>query len=209
MRSPFLQRQIAAFIRLALKSLFAILLAVGFSARAQAQITFGPSQPASSSDSEIRELNWMNHTYLDKQRRLIDGEIRKAVGRQLNQGRNDIRLIQRAIDKGAFQSADKQTLQALGVALGDVFAAEHKKLNWRVYEDELGASHAICLEDTSECLFPMTMLSRRMEAGLTPDVSRIFNTNLESIKRFMPYVPYSRDYSKDLPKNHQSLTEDN
>lgn len=177
-----------------------ICLVLGLTAHiAQAQITFGPQQDEGSGSANIRELNWMNHNYLDKQRKLADSSIRKAVGRQLNQNKGDIRLLQRAIDKGAFADADKETLQALGAALGDVFANEHKKINWRVYEDELGASHAICLDDTEHCLFPMTMLSRRMEAGLVPNVSTIFNTNLASLKQHLPYVPYSRDYSKDLP----------
>lgn len=174
--------------------------------QAHAQITFGPSQNEEASRGEIRELNWMNHNFLDKQRRLADSEIRKAAGRQLHKDRGDLRALQKAIDSGAFKEADKQTLQALGVALGDVFANAHPKLNWRVYEDKLGASHAVCLEDSEECLFPMTMISRRIEGGVTPDVNRIFNTNLEAIKSHMPYVPYSRDYSEELKKIKEKQT---
>ena len=175
-----------------------ILIALLFiSTKSLAQITFGPQQEADEGPATIRELNWMNHNYLDKQRRLADSSIRKAIGRQLNQDKGDIRLIQRAIDKGAFSDADKQSLQALGAALGDVFANEHKDFNWRVYEDKLGASHAVCLDDTQHCVFPMTMISRRMEANLQPDISLIFNTNLQTLKSQLPYVPYSRTYSDE------------
>lgn len=162
-----------------------------------AQITFGPIQEEESGVSEIRELNWMNHNYLDKQRQLADTTMRQATGRQLHQNRGDLRRIQRAIDSGALDNANKQTLQALGAALGDIFANEHKKFDWRVYEDDAAASHAVCLIGTEHCLFPMTMISRRMEAGLKPDVTKIFNTNLDSLKKQLPYLPYSRDYSKE------------
>lgn len=182
--------------------LFIALIAIAHASAAVSQITFGPSQESDSGEGTVRELNWMNNNFLDKQRQLADSTIRRAVGRQLHQSRADLRQIQRAIDDGALADADKETLQALGAALGDIFVKQHKKFNWRVYEDELGMSHAVCIDDTTHCLFPMTMLSRRMEAGLSPDVSKVFNTNLELLKSHLPYLPYSRDYSEDLPKDY-------
>ena len=178
-----------------ISSALILLQFAAFSQTAQSQITFGPQAEENRGEAKIRELSWLNHNFLDKQRKLADSTIRESVGRQLHQNKGDLRLIQRAIDKGALANADKQTLQALGAALGDIFTNEHKKINWRVYEDELGASHAVCLDDSQHCLFPMTMLSRRLEAGLEPDVSVIFNKNLSALKRHLPYVPYSRDYS--------------
>ncbi|WP_370978394.1 DUF3806 domain-containing protein [Agaribacterium sp. ZY112] len=159
----------------------------------QAQITFGPQYEEKKAEAETRELNLMNHQFLDRQRAVADDLLRSKLGRQLHQTRNDLYLIQRMIDRGYLEGADKGTLQAFGAAIGDVYAHENKHLDWRVYEDELGASHAVCVDDTQHCIFPMTLLSRRMQVGVRPDVVKIYGNVLESIKPHIPRLPYSRD----------------
>lgn len=158
-----------------------------------AQITFGPQAEADLVEHSIRDLSWMNFNFLDKQRKTADTIARGSVGRQFHKGRADLRVLQRVIDSGTLEGADKLTLQSMGAILGDVFVSAHKKLNWKVYEDDLGATHAVCIDDTSECVFPMTMISRRMEGGVTPNVQVIFDNTMATLKPHMPHVPYARD----------------
>ncbi|WP_158224628.1 DUF3806 domain-containing protein [Agaribacterium haliotis] len=160
---------------------------------AQAQITFGPQLEAPSDKPQIRDLNFMNEQFLERQRSLADDLVRAKLGRQLRKTRNDLYLIQQMINRGHLADADTQTLQAFGAAMGDVYAHENRSLHWQVYEDELGASHAVCVDNSEHCIFPMTLLSRRMEAGLNPDPVKIYDTVLASIKPYMPRLPYSRD----------------
>lgn len=159
---------------------------------AHAQIVFGPVIEEASVDVKIRDLMWMNTNFLDKQRRRAEDVVRINFGKQFNQNRRDIALIQRALDAELVEPDDKETLQAFGIILGDVFENEHRKLNWKVYEDEL-ASHAVCVDNTQDCLFPVTMISRRVEAGVIPDVASVFDNALKSIKASLPKLPYSRD----------------
>ena len=128
-----------------------------------AQIEFGPSTvPDSKSKVLVRELNSLNQGYLDKQRKAADEFVRFKLGRQLHQEHADLRVIQTAIDRGYLSNESKETLQAFGAAMGDIFVNAHANLNWKVYEDNLGASHAVCLDGTEHCIFPMTILSRLM-----------------------------------------------
>jgi hypothetical protein len=159
-----------------------------------AQIEFGPNlnQPPKV-EPLIRDLNPLNLKFIEKQRQVADDLVRFELGRRLYQRQEDLRVIQRAIDKGHLDNESKETLQAFGAAMGDVFVAYHKNLNWKVYEDELGASHAVCLDGTQHCIFPMTILSRRMEAGLKPDVAKIFDDILITFKPYFPKLPYSRE----------------
>jgi hypothetical protein len=60
-------------------------------------------------------------------------------------------------------------LQCLGIAFGDVLA-QYLGLKWMAVEDELGRDPALVLEGTSIKLFPLTMISKRIERGEEVDV---------------------------------------
>lgn len=174
-------------------SLLTLILS-SFSLSAQAQIQFGPSlTPEQESKVLIRDLNPANEDFLNRQRQVANELVRFKLGRQLHQKQIDLSVIQTAIDRGHLEDESKETLQAFGAAMGDIFANSHKNLHWKVYEDQLGASHAVCLDETEHCIFPMTILSRRIEAGLKPDVSKIFNDVLATFKPYFPKLPYSRE----------------
>lgn len=139
----------------------------------------------------VRDINWMNSTYLEKQRRRIDNLARSDVGRQLHGNTSDIATLQRIVDRELIPSDSKEMLQALGVVLGDVYVAENKDLQWMVYEDAQGPSHAICIKDTKHCIFAITMLSRRMAVGLKPNVQETYTKGLNLIKPFFEKLPFS------------------
>lgn len=144
---------------------------------------------------QVRELNWLNDQFLDKQRTRIDELTRKHFGEPLKtQGdpKNlNLILLQRLIDRNAIPATDTLTLQALGVVLGDAFVHQNKALNWRVYQDHLGKTHAVCVNDTNHCLFPTTMLSRRIEVGVKPNVNQVFKGAMQTIKQVLPKLPFT------------------
>jgi len=140
----------------------------------------------------VRELNWLNQQFLIKQRKRVEEITRKNFGRSLA-SRGNKALLQRIIDKELLKRDQKLELQALGVVLGDEFVLYNKALIWQVFQDEQGSSHAVCVKDTKHCLFPTTMLSRRMEAGIKPKVEEVYQKGISAIKEFLPKLPYSRD----------------
>ncbi len=154
----------------------------------------GLSQPLWAQNDEpvwprIQELTWMDRNHLTQQRETIDGLARFEFGRPVRGDKSDLRLLQRFVDEKLIDPDEIQKLQALGAVLGDVYVQEYD-LVWRSYEDEKGRSRAVCVEGTINCLFPITMLSRRITAGLTPDVGEIYSNGAEIIAPYLPELPF-------------------
>jgi len=145
----------------------------------------------SESGPDIRELNWLNQNFLDKQRQSINNLTATHFGQRLVGSKKDLKVLQRVVDEELVPADETLQLQALGVVLGDIFVNENKNLVWKIYEDELGPTQAVCLTDAAQCLFPITMLSRRMEVGLKPNVEKIYQTNLDELRPYLPKTPYS------------------
>ncbi len=146
--------------------------------------------PASAEEKvTIEELNWLDNSYLEKQVERIDELGRSEFGTPVRGDKSDLELLQRIIYRGLVPKDDSLRLQALGVVLGNVMVAEFG-LEWKKYSDRIGTSRAACIPGTQECVFPVTMLSRRMEVGLMPDVKRIYSEVQEMIKPFQPKLPY-------------------
>ncbi len=138
----------------------------------------------------IEDLAWMDRNHIAQQVERVDELARTRVGSQIREDLSDLTTLQRIVDRELVPQDDRLTLQALGAVMGNVMAAEVDKLEWKVYEDKRGRSRALCVEGTEECLFPITMLSRRMEVGLKPDVRKVYREALELIEPYLPELPY-------------------
>jgi hypothetical protein len=138
---------------------------------------------------EVSDLGWLDKNHLQHQVERIDEIARSNLGAQIRNSADDLELLQRVINKGLIAKDDRLRLQAMGAVLGNVMAQEFGMV-WQVYEDNLGRSRALCVEDTQHCLFPITMLSRRMEVGLLPNVQEIFDYCHEEIRPYLKRNPY-------------------
>lgn len=138
----------------------------------------------------LRELQWVDNGFLERQRTLVDEIARGEFGSRLRGTKADLRVLQRILDEGLVNQTEEQKLQAMGVALGDVFANE-LGLEWKVYLDAEGKSRATCLKDTKHCLFPVTMVAKRARLGTTPDVQELFDKGESYLAEFQPRLPYS------------------
>ena len=113
----------------------------------------------------IEDLGWMDHNKMDKQLSKVNDLTQTKLGAPLRKNYSDLDTLQRLVDKGLVDQKDTDTQQAMGVAMGNVFLADFPHtLEWKVYRDNLGRSRALCVKGTQQCMFPVTMLSRRMEA---------------------------------------------
>jgi hypothetical protein len=143
-----------------------------------------------SADARIEDLSWMDRNFLTQQVERIDNLARQRFGTPVRGNKSDLQLLQRIVDARLIADDDVQTQQALGIVLGNVMLAEVPHLEWKIYEDRLGRSRALCVRNTRECLFPVTMLSRRMELGMLPSVENIYNYALQRIGNLLPRDPY-------------------
>ncbi len=146
---------------------------------------------ATSPFPRVRELNWLNQQFLIKQRQGIESIARRHLGQSLQTGERNIALLQRIVNENLIEPSDTLALQGLGVILGDILVHHHPKLDWWVYEDEQGKSHAVCVNGSQHCLFPVTMISRRVEVNAPVDVAKIYQKSVEMIKPVLPKLPFS------------------
>lgn len=78
------------------------------------------------------------------------------------------------LDASIFQPEQTYEMQSMGVVFGDVFVQD-MGFHWIMVEDEYGRDPAIKYQDTSVLLFPLTMISKRIERGETIDVFDLYN----------------------------------
>jgi len=87
----------------------------------------------------------------------------------------DLRAIQRLLDQNLVARDDEYGQQALGVVLGDALARDHRTLAWAVVDDRYGHSRALRYRDTANLFFPVTMISKRVQAGERVDVQALYD----------------------------------
>ncbi|WP_317928760.1 DUF3806 domain-containing protein [Halioxenophilus sp. WMMB6] len=157
-------------------------------------LTLALSIPCFSEDKwpQVTDLDWRDLRQHNNQRQYIDEMATSRLGQSLHKTESDLNILQRIVDQKLIEPSDSFNLQALGVVLGDLFV-ERYNLQWKIYQDEEGRSRATCVPNTSQCLFPVTMLSRRIEVGLHPDVQAIYQESAELIKPYLPKLPYQVD----------------
>ncbi len=137
----------------------------------------------------IEELNWFDKNHLSDQVEKVDDLTRAKLGLQIHGDRRDIKTLQRVIHRGLIAQDNESMQQALGAVLGDVMVNE-LGLEWKHYVDRYGRSRAACAPGSEECLFPITMLSRRMKVGLMPDVEKVYTDATALILHLLPKSPY-------------------
>jgi len=152
-----------------------------------------PAMAAEEKWPQITDLRWTEQRQQDSQRQWVDQLVREEFGEQIRQTPTDLETLQRIIYRGLIKPDDGYHLQSLGVVLGDLFVKD-LGLEWKIYEDEKGRSRAACVPNTEQCLFPITMLSRRMEVGLVPDVKTIYNDARELMKPYLPKSPFDKKH---------------
>lgn len=138
----------------------------------------------------IEDLGWMDRNYLEKQVEKIDTLARTRLGTELRRDLSDLTVLQQIVDRELIGSKDIEGLQALGAVMANIMLIDVPSLEWKIYKDSVGRSRALCAKNTQECLFPMTMLSRRMEVGLKPDVKKVYEEGLSLLDDHVPQMPY-------------------
>lgn len=83
-----------------------------------------------------------------------------------------LRLLDTILAKRWIEPHETVKLQALGVTLGDVLV-ERFGLCWCLVTDEYGTDPALIVAGRSIRLFPLTMISKRIERGETVEVREL------------------------------------
>ncbi|MGI9285859.1 MAG: DUF3806 domain-containing protein [Pseudomonadales bacterium] len=133
----------------------------------------GPAQPLDD-EGTITAFENSDEAYLEKQYELLQEIANNELAKRFNgEKAHDLELLQKLIDSRAIKSDQRRELQAMGVVLGRTLAKEYE-LPWVVFRDSVGRSRALQIDETKRVVFPMTMISRRLEVGARANVQDIY-----------------------------------
>ena len=150
----------------------------------------------------IKELSWMDKNKMEQDIAKLSEFTQTKIGIPIRQNLSDLDTLQRLIDKNIVAQDNYKTQQAMGMVLGNLILADFPNtFEWKIYEDEIGSSRGLCVKSTSDCLFPITMFSRRMEVGIKPDVKKIHTDAIMRMEKHLPKLPYDGRIMYQLPRN--------
>jgi hypothetical protein len=138
----------------------------------------------------VQELSSLDQQYMAQQRALVAALAANNHGPSIsgNTGR-DLEVLQLLLDRRLVRPDQTRELQAMGVVLGDLLAAD-LGMHWVVYEDAVGRSRALRYQETDSYLFPVTMISRRREADNETPVAEIYARARAIITASRPPLPF-------------------
>lgn len=85
-----------------------------------------------------------------------------------------LHLLDTILKSDWLQPSETWKLQSLGITLGDAFV-QRCGFEWVAVEDEFGRDPALRLPGTTIILFPLTMISKRIERGETVNVYELID----------------------------------
>ena len=132
--------------------------------------------------AEDQQILPPDHDRISKHRAVVEEAVRTRDGGSLPGGKGDLAVLQRLIDGKAFAPSQTYELQSLGIVLGQVLAA-HPGLAWVTVKDQYGTDPALRYRDTSILIFPLTMISKRVEDGAEVDVEYLYEATLNHIRK--------------------------
>ncbi len=147
---------------------------------------------ASIADNTVRigDLSQLDRQYMTQQRDLLNDMAALELGRSFTGDKdNDLQLLQLMLDRRLVRPDQTRELQAMGVIMGDLLAAD-LDMHWVIYEDAHGRSRALRYKESDEYLFPVTMISRRQEADNNTPVALIYQKAYDIIAPLRPALPF-------------------
>jgi len=122
----------------------------------------------------ISELTESDLERLDKQRAVVTHYLDGDSLEKYRTVPGKLGTLQALLAAEVFSPEQTYELQSMGIVLGDAFVQD-MGFHWIMVEDEYGRDPAIKFRDTSVLLFPLTMISKRIEQGDAVDVLDLYN----------------------------------
>lgn len=131
---------------------------------------------------KIEHLNEEDLARIDAHRTWVEGWIVEGRAHVFQAAEGKLKLIQNILDSGELAPTDTTKLQALGTYFG---LAISEYTGWPIvaYEDEHGRDPAILHPGKSAYIFPMTMISKRVEKGESVNAFFLFSQIIPKLKQ--------------------------
>lgn len=127
------------------------------------------------SEQKITSLTEADQQRLCEQRAVVERYLSDDASRQKYQSAaGKLGTVRALLEAKTFKPTQTYELQCLGIVLGDAFVQE-LKMEWVVVEDQDGRDPAVRVPGKTIILYPLTMISKRVERGEKVDVFEMFN----------------------------------
>ncbi len=136
-------------------------------------------------EQNIQELNSEDMARIEAQRKWVREHYTPETEHQYETLKGKLNLLNTIISSGWIKPDETVKLQSLGISLGDALV-QYLHMKWMMVEDEYGRDPAIIFEGTSIILFPLTMISKRIENNESVDIYDLFKgicSKVEELKR--------------------------
>jgi len=137
---------------------------------------------AKGSGQTVSELAVSDLDRLSKQRAVVEQHLSTEVlESNYLKAAGKLGALRAILDAGIYSSTQTYELQSLGIVLGDAFVDE-MEFRWVMVEDQYGRDPALKYRDSSIIIFPLTMISKRVEKGEQVDVFALFNDTAAEVE---------------------------
>ncbi len=133
-----------------------------------------PTMLMAADDQKIHDLAKDDVKYLAEQRQVIEKFLSEDSKEKYKTAAGKLGLLRAMIQQHVFKKEQTHELQCMGIVIGDAFV-QKMKMEWVMVEDSYGRDPAVRMPGTSVIIFPLTMLSKRIEKGEDVDVFQMFN----------------------------------
>ena len=99
----------------------------------------------------------------------------------LHEKNRTVPLIQEILDEELYSKEQTYELQSLGLALGDYIQYQFSGFKWGIVRDEYGRDLCLNHQEQSIVIFPLTMISKRIEDGEFVSVQHLVDTLSEIV----------------------------
>lgn len=120
-------------------------------------------------EQKIEPMSADDAAHVERQRDWVRGHYGPDAQHEYETVEGKLVLLDHIIKAKWIQPTETWKLQSLGITLGDVFVQD-MGLVWVAVEDEYGRDPALKLPGTSILLFPLTLISKRIERGEDVDI---------------------------------------
>lgn len=110
------------------------------------------------------------------------------LGAPFDGGLDDLARLQRILDSGRLQADDTVALQCLGVPFGQVMVNENVGFDWWMVDDSQGRDPCLRYRETDLLIYPLTLISKRVEDGAEVDVAGLYRQLMEQLRQITPLL---------------------
>ncbi|HET9216419.1 MAG TPA: DUF3806 domain-containing protein [Terriglobia bacterium] len=135
----------------------------------------------SDTNQQTTELTAEDLDRLAKQRAFVEQYLGDEASREkYKTAAGKLGLLRALVNANVFKPHQTWELQSMGVVLGDAFVQE-LGLRWVIVQDEYGRDPALAVPGKTVLIYPLTMISKRVEVNKAVDVFDLFNFTAEQL----------------------------